>query len=103
MFTRDRKWRQLFVYLLDVVQGVNFRRQAPVDTEELLVHQGGQWQTVEGFHASVVNTLGVFYFALLLEGEIFREVAALVIPPQEEQGCGIDQLQGPQINNTLQM
>ena len=50
-------------YLLDVVEGVDLWRQAAVDAEELLVHEGSQRQAVEGLHASVVHALGVLDLA----------------------------------------
>ena len=51
-----------------------------MNTQELLVHERGQWQAVEGLHARVVHALSVLDFTLLLECEVFRQMAALVIP-----------------------
>jgi len=33
-----------------------------MDTEELLVHEGSQWQAVERFHARLIYTFWIFYF-----------------------------------------
>ena len=51
-----------------------------MNAEKLLVHKCSQWQTVEGLHARVVHALSVLDFTLLLECEVFRQMAALVIP-----------------------
>ena len=39
---------------------------------------------------------------LLLECEVFREMATLVVPPQEEEGGGVNELQGPQVDHALE-
>ena len=52
-----------------------------MDTEELLVHQSSQGQTVECLHAGVVHILRVLDLALLLEGEVLGEVTTLVVTP----------------------
>lgn len=49
-------------HLADVVQAGDLWAQASVDTQELLVEEGGQRQTVKGLHAGVVYSLRVFYF-----------------------------------------
>jgi hypothetical protein len=69
-----------------------------MDTKELLVHERSQWQTVEGLHARVIHALGVLNFTFLLKCEILRQMAA---SKQKERG-GVDQLQCPQVNNTLE-
>ena len=98
------------------------RTEAAVNTEELLVHQSCQGETVECLHAGVVDILSVLYFTcnghyeryilqrrkhdqmkltFLLEGEVLRQVAALVVAAQQEEGGGVTHLQRPQIQNTL--
>ena len=71
---------------------MNFGRESPVDAEELLVHEGGEGEAVEGLHARVVHALRVLDFALLLEREVLREVSALVVAPQQEQRRRVHQL-----------
>lgn len=41
-----------------IVQRVQLRGQTSVDAEELLIDQRGQWKTIEGVHARVVDALG---------------------------------------------
>ena len=65
--------------LVDVLQLVDLGGQAPVDAEELFVHESGQGQAVESLHAGVVHGQGVLDNALLLEREVVGEVAALVV------------------------
>ena len=60
---------------------MDFRTETAVDTEELLVHQSSQGQTVECLHAGVVHILRVLDLALLLEGEVLGEVTTLVVTP----------------------
>lgn len=43
-------------HLPDVVQVVYLRGQSAVHAQELLVHQGRQWEAVERFHAGVVHS-----------------------------------------------
>ena len=50
-------------YLSYVIKRVNFWRKTSMYAKELLVHDGGQRQAVEGFHASIINTLGVLDLA----------------------------------------
>ena len=74
---------------------MDFRRKSSVNAKELLVHQRGQWQTVEGVHAGIVDAFRVFYLTLRLEGEIFAEMPAFVVASQEEQRVGVKDLQRP--------
>lgn len=41
-----------------------------MNAQELLVHEGGEWETVECVHACVIHTLGVLDLALLFECEV---------------------------------
>ena len=52
-------------YLSYVIKRVNFWRKTSMYAKELLVHDGGQRQAVEGFHASIINTLGVLDLAYI--------------------------------------
>ena len=109
--------------LSDVVEIVYLWAESAVDAEELLVHERGQREAVERVHARVVHALRVLDLAwklkmnfafslvrmtekrvcltLLLEGEVFREMSALVVASQEEERVGVDQLQGPQVDHAL--
>lgn len=49
-------------YFPDVVKICDFWRQAAVHAQELLVHEGGQGEAVEGVHARVVHPLGILNF-----------------------------------------
>ena len=73
-----------------------------MNTEELLVHQSCQGETVEGLHAGVVHVLRVLDLALLLEGEVLCQVPALVVASQEEESAGVTHLQCPQIQDALE-
>ena len=61
---------------------MNLRAETTVDAEELLVHESGQGQTVECFHAGVVHSLCVLDLTLLLESEVFCEMSALMVASQ---------------------
>lgn len=93
--------RQTISYRLDILEGVQFWTQAPVDTEELLVHDRRQRQRTEGFYTSLVDLLAVFVLAFELEGEIICEMPALVVPSQKPQRVRVPNLQGPEVQNAL--
>ena len=59
-FRNIKKMRTNLSY---VIKRVNFWRKTSMYAKELLVHDGGQRQAVEGFHASIINTLGVLDLA----------------------------------------
>ena len=53
--------------------------QPSVYAKKLLVHNGGQWQGAEGFHACFINVLRVFMLTLEFEGEVIRQVSTLMV------------------------
>ena len=66
LYNRRSKWFwRLWCknHLFYVFKRVYFWRKTSMYAKELLVHYGGQRQTVEGFHASIVNTLSVLNLA----------------------------------------
>ena len=67
------------VDLLNVIDGVYFRRETSVHAKELLIHEGGQGEAIESVHAGIVDAFRVFNLALGFEGEIFAEMATLVV------------------------
>lgn len=42
-------------YPAEIINGIEFRRQATMDAQELLVHDSSQWQCAERLHARIVN------------------------------------------------
>ena len=72
-----------------------------MDAKELLVHECSQRQRIKGFHACIVDTLGVFDFALLLECEVFGQMPALVIAAQQEEGVWVADFECPKVEDTL--
>ena len=66
-----------------------------MDAQELFVHDRSQWQRAEGLHASLVHPLRILVFALELEGEVVRQVTALMVAAKQPQGVGIPHLQRP--------
>lgn len=67
-----------------------------MNTQELLVHDSGQWEIAERIHAGIVDRLRVLVFTyhqlmastarltFKLEGKVIGEVATFVITTQEE-------------------
>jgi hypothetical protein len=51
-----------------------------MNTQELLIHNGGEGQSTEGFHTGIIYSLGIFVLALKLEGEVVGQMSAFVIP-----------------------
>lgn len=95
--------------------------EAAMDAEELLVHQGGERETIESFHAGIVHSLGILDLAcklsifkppflykkltkritFLFKCKIFRQMSALVIASQQVKGSRMTDLQRPQVQDTL--
>ena len=48
------------------------------------------------------RSVDLMLLTLLLECEVFREMAALVVPPEQEECGGVDQLQGPKVDDALE-
>ena len=88
-------------YIFEVIQGIQFWTEAAVYAEKLLVHDGSQRQGAERIHTSFVNFLRVFVLTFELEGEIVCQMPALMISSQEPQGVGIPNLEGPEVEHTL--
>jgi len=72
-----------------------------MDTQELLVHNRSQRQGTEGLHASLIYGFGVLVLALELEGEVVRQVTALVVSSEQPQCLGVVDLQRPEVQDTL--
>ena len=72
-----------------------------MDAEELPVDDGGEGQTVEGFHAGLVDALRVLHLALAFEGEELGEAAALVVTAEEEERLRVADFQGPEVEDAL--
>ena len=60
---RRRRITERTAHPAEVVDGVELRRQATMDTQELLVHDGGQRKSAERLHAGIVDTFRVLAFA----------------------------------------
>ena len=104
-------------YVANVIEGMQFRGQSTMNTEELFVHDGSEGQCAEGLHACIIDALGVLALAYLrdhrlsiqrshrgrkthtfeLEGEVVCQVPALVVTAQEEEGIRVPDFQGPKI------
>jgi len=75
--------------------------QSTVYAQELLIHDGSQGQRTKRVHAGFVNSLGIFVFALQLEGEVVGQMTALVVSSKQPKCVGIPDLQGPQVQYAL--
>jgi hypothetical protein len=88
-------------YSLDIFKGMEFRAQATVNAEELLVHYGRQRQRTERLEACLINPLTIFVLALQLEGEVVRQMTAFVVTPQQPKRIRVPNLQCPEVENAL--
>lgn len=86
---------------LEVVKRLQLWAQPSVNAQELLVHDRRQRQSAKALHARVVDPLRVLVLALELEGEVVGEMAAFVVASEEEEGVGVPDLEGPEIQNAL--
>jgi len=59
--------------------------ESTVNAQELLVHDRGQRQRTEGFHASVVDPLGVLVLALELEREVVRQMSTFMVSSEQPE------------------
>jgi acetyl-CoA carboxylase carboxyltransferase component len=110
-------------YSTRVVEGNELGGEAAVDAQALLVEHGSEGERTERLGAGVVDALRVLVLAydttvslgawghetaartFELEGEVVlepedqvvRQVAALVVPPQEEDARRVPYLQGPEV------
>ena len=50
-------------HVADIVERMELGRQAAVNAEELLVHNGSKGKGAEGLHAGIVDALRVLAFA----------------------------------------
>ena len=80
---------------------MQFRTQATVYTQELLIHNGGQGQRAERLHTCVADFFRVFVFAFEFEGEIVCQMPALMVSAEEPQSVGIPDLERPEVQYTL--
>ena len=88
-------------YALEIVQGVELWRQSSVNAEELLVHDGCQWQGTERLHTGLIHILRVLVLTLQLEGEVISQMATLVVTTQKPQAVWVPDLQRPEVKHTL--
>lgn len=72
-----------------------------MNAQELLVHDGREWQRTETFHASIVNFFRVLVFALEFEREVVGQMSAFVVSPQEEKSVRVPDLERPQVQHAL--
>jgi hypothetical protein len=57
--------------------------QATMNTEKLLVHDGGKGKSTKRLHAGLVDILRVLVLAFELEGKVVCQVAAFVVATEE--------------------
>jgi hypothetical protein len=94
-------------------QQIKLRRYPPVDAEEPVVDDRGDWQRVEGENARFVDPGGIFVQALAsdgerqrgegkgeglgctfaFEGKILCQMSALVVSSQQGQFVGVPQFE----------
>jgi DNA recombination-dependent growth factor C len=80
---------------------VQLRAQSTVNTQKLLIHNGGQGKGAERVHASLVDGLGVLVLALELESEVISQMTALVVSAEQPERVGVPDLQRPEVKNAL--
>jgi len=83
----------LATYALQVLECVELRAQSSVYTQELLVHDGSEWERTEGIHAGFVDGLGVLVLAFQLECEVVGQMTAFVVTAEQPERVGVPDLQ----------
>jgi hypothetical protein len=74
---------------------------AAVHAEEAAVDERGDGEGAKGLDAGVVHTRGVLVQTFALEGEVLGKVSALVVAAKEGELGGVPQLEGVEIEQTL--
>jgi hypothetical protein len=97
----QKRRRERATYRFEILEGVEFRAESTVDAKELLVHDGGKWETAKGLYTRFIHLLGVLVLAFQLEGEIVGQMPAFVISAQKPERVWIPNLQSPEIENAL--
>mmetsp|Transcript_18688 Transcript_18688/g.56494 ORF Transcript_18688/g.56494 Transcript_18688/m.56494 type:complete len:285 (+) Transcript_18688:1016-1870(+) len=86
----------------DVIQGVQRRRQPPVQAEDLTLHQGSQGQVVKQISEALPDVgIPVLPQALIIEPIHLRNLPALVIASQDGDSVPIPHLQRNQQTGSL--
>lgn len=75
--------------------------ETSVNTEELLVHNGSEWQAAKRFDTGLIDGLGVLVLAFELKGKVVCQMTALVVASQEPQRLGVVNLERPEVQNTF--
>lgn len=88
---------------LQVLECVELGAQSSVYTQELLVHDGSERKRAEGVHAGFVDSLGVLVLAFELECEVIGQMTAFVVAAEQPERVGVPDLQGPEVQNALDM
>ena len=72
-----------------------------MNTEELVVDEGAEGECLEGCYRGLVELEAVLALALELEGEVLCQLAALVVPADEEEGVLVEDLQRVEVEEDL--
>lgn len=72
-----------------------------MDAQELLVNGSTERQGAERLYACIINDGGVLVDTLLLEAKVGGQMAALVVASEEEEGVGIMDFKGPEVEDTF--
>lgn len=72
-----------------------------MNAEKFLVHDRHQRECIECRHTLVVHFLAVLDDALLAEGEMLGQMAALVVSSKQEDRLRVGYFETPEIKHTL--
>ena len=72
-----------------------------MNAKEFLVHNRHQRECIECQHAFVVHLFVVFDDALLAEGEMFGQMAALVVSSKQKDRLWVADFETPEIKHTF--
>jgi len=86
----------------DVVERVDAGREAAVQTEDLVVDEGGEWEVVEEV-SEIFPHVGVSVLAqaLVVEAVDLRDLPGLVVSSEDGDALGVSDLEGDEEGDRL--
>lgn len=86
----------------NVIEGIDTRREAPVEAEDLVVDEGGKGEVVEQV-GEVLPDIGISVLAeaLVVEAVDLSDLTRLVVAAEDGDALGISDLQGDEQGHCL--
>lgn len=85
-----------------LIQCINFRREATMQTEDLILNLGSNWQTLEEISKHLPNEVRpILLEALIIEAIQFIDLSVLVVPPEDGDPASVFDLEQQDVEEGL--